>query len=246
MARDERGSRAAGAAVRRRPDDRPRVWLPSERTMPAATAAARPLEDPPAYAPDCGCESCRRRPAPRSQSAMITAPAARSIATTLASRAGMRRVGTVPFRWHVSGVRRCPSRRPAHHTAPGRPSPPPLVGRPRLSSACSDRETPTPAPRVNLADPRHRANHSELMRPSRDQPRPPPRQHDLRLIFNIGGANAALPKPPPFDRTAHSRPTTPLRARASPAQSFRRGRQGGARRQARDDRRKGGKAPLRG
>src|SRR5262245_60987227 len=51
--------------------------------------------------------------------------------------------------------------------------------------------------------------------------------------------NATTPK---MSRATNDR----VRAPASPAQSWSGGRQGGARRQPRDDRRKGGKAPLRG
>src|SRR5262247_4540115 len=73
----------------------PVVWLPSASgTMPAATAAADPLEEPPGV-----CSGlCGLRVLPGEKYAnsvvtvfpMITAPAARSIAITLASREGVR------------------------------------------------------------------------------------------------------------------------------------------------------------
>src|SRR6266511_3352944 len=73
----------------------PPVWLPSASgTMPAATAAADPLDDPPGvWAGLCGL---RVLPGVRLANSvvtvlpMITAPAARSRATTVTSRDGVR------------------------------------------------------------------------------------------------------------------------------------------------------------
>src|SRR2546428_3633270 len=73
----------------------PVVWLPSASgTMPAPTAAADPLDDPPGVcAGSCGL---RVLPGVRVANSvvtvfpMMTAPAARNCATTAASRAGVR------------------------------------------------------------------------------------------------------------------------------------------------------------
>src|SRR5438105_5403238 len=73
----------------------PVVWLPSASgTIPAATAAADPLEDPPGVC--AGLCGLRVLPGVRVANSvvtvlpMITAPAARNIATTVASREGVR------------------------------------------------------------------------------------------------------------------------------------------------------------
>src|SRR6266542_250318 len=88
----------------------PPVWLPSASgTMPAATAAADPLDDPPGVCPGlCGF---RVLPGWRVANSvvtvlpMMTAPAPRSIATTLASRAGVRPAcRTDPFSVGISAV----------------------------------------------------------------------------------------------------------------------------------------------
>src|SRR5215470_1014109 len=73
----------------------PVVWLPSASgTIPAATAAAEPLEEPPGVCPElCGL---RVFPGVRVANSvvtvlpMITAPAARSSDATAASRDGVR------------------------------------------------------------------------------------------------------------------------------------------------------------
>src|SRR5262249_21342064 len=73
----------------------PLVWLPSASgTMPAATAAAGPDEEPPGVR----AGSCGLRVGPGGEYAnsvvtdlpMMTAPAARSLATTVASCRGLR------------------------------------------------------------------------------------------------------------------------------------------------------------
>src|SRR4029453_3713380 len=73
----------------------PVVWLPSASgTIPAATAAADPLDDPPGVC--AGLGGLRVLPGGRGANPvvtvlpMITAPAARSIVTTAASRDGVR------------------------------------------------------------------------------------------------------------------------------------------------------------
>src|SRR5437016_7020480 len=81
----------------------PPVWLPSASgTMPAATAAAEPLEDPPGVR--AGLWGFRVLPGARPANSVVTvlpittAPAARSIATTVASREGARPAcSTDPF-----------------------------------------------------------------------------------------------------------------------------------------------------
>ena len=88
----------------------PPVWLPSDSgTIPAATAAADPLEEPPGVCPGlCGF---RVLPAVRVANSvvtvlpMITAPAARSRSTTAASREGVRPAcSTDPFSVGISAV----------------------------------------------------------------------------------------------------------------------------------------------
>src|SRR6267143_102367 len=76
----------------------PPVWLPTASgTMPAATAAAEPLEEPPGVWPGwCGL---RVLPGVRVANSvvtvlpMMTAPAARRRSVTAASRDGVRRAG---------------------------------------------------------------------------------------------------------------------------------------------------------
>src|SRR6267142_4229210 len=73
----------------------PPVWLPRARgTIPAATAAAEPLEEPPGeYAGSCGLRVLPEAPQANSVVTvlpMMTAPAARSCVTTAASRDGVR------------------------------------------------------------------------------------------------------------------------------------------------------------
>ena len=77
--------------------------------MPVATAAAEPLEDPPGVC--AGLCGFRVLPGARTANSvvtvlpMITAPAARSIATTLASRDGVRPAqSTDPFSVGISAV----------------------------------------------------------------------------------------------------------------------------------------------
>src|SRR5256886_16145907 len=90
----------------------PPVWLPSATgTMPVATAAAEPLEDPPGVC--AGLCGFRVLPGARTANSvvtvlpMITAPAARSIATTLASRDGVRPAqSTDPFSVGISAAAR--------------------------------------------------------------------------------------------------------------------------------------------
>src|SRR2546422_9327613 len=96
--------------------------------MPVATAAAEPLEDPPGVC----AELCGFRVLPGARTAnsvvtvlpMITAPAARSIATTLASRDGVRPAqSTDPFSVGISAVPLMPliPTGPPCRGAPGRP-----------------------------------------------------------------------------------------------------------------------------
>src|SRR5207245_10302906 len=88
----------------------PPVWRPGATgTMPVATAAAEPLEDPPGVC--AGLCGFRVLPGARTANSvvtvlpMITAPAARSIATTLASRDGVRPAqSTDPFSVGISAV----------------------------------------------------------------------------------------------------------------------------------------------
>jgi hypothetical protein len=88
----------------------PPVWLPSESgTIPAATAAAEPLDDPPGVC--AGLCGFRVLPAVRVANSvvtvlpMITAPAARSRSTTAASREGVRPAcNTDPFSVGMSPV----------------------------------------------------------------------------------------------------------------------------------------------
>ncbi len=88
----------------------PPVWLPSESgTIPAATAAADPLDEPPGVC--AGLCGLRVLPAVRVANSvvtvlpMITAPAARSRSTTAASRDGVRPAcRTDPFSVGMSAV----------------------------------------------------------------------------------------------------------------------------------------------
>ena len=89
----------------------PPVWLPSESgTIPAATAAADPLDEPPGVC--AGLCGLRVLPGVRVANSvvtvlpMITAPAARSRATTrrIPARASAPRAATEPFSVGMSAV----------------------------------------------------------------------------------------------------------------------------------------------
>ncbi len=225
----------------------PVVWLPrASGTMPAATAAAEPLEEPPGvWAGLCGL---RVLPGWRVANSvvtvlpMMTAPAPRSIATTLASRDGVRPAWSAePFSVGMSAVSMMslmptgtPCKRPEGPAGAAE-----LVGRARLRQRMVRVEK---RPRLDVAvDLAHavQARLNQLLgsdRPLPDQPRrlPPISSYSL----SISAPLPSLRQSKTVDRSTQTvtRPSAGthviyrVRAPAPPAQRFSGGGIGGGRR----------------